>query len=145
MIRRLVGSAALVAILSLGCTTEPCACSEPGARLVLYGVTTSSATGAPVTGAQVAATISDPAFEGDACSYPAEPSVDTPPPVVSDAAGRYRLEILTVARYRRCIVLDAKWGDPGARLALTAPELVVVFGTPSTTDSLRVDLALVRE
>jgi hypothetical protein len=27
----------------------------------------------------------------------------------------------------------------------TAPEVVVAFGSPSTTDSLRVDLALIRE
>lgn len=134
---------ATVAVGSLGllsCVTEPaCGCSEPGAYVVVYGTVVEQATETPVSGAAVAVVIGDPVGAtgaGGGCTLPAQPALDTPAPVTSNALGRYRIQILSTARERRCLVIEAGLAAVGAGTR----EVTVNFGLPGATDSVRVDV-----
>lgn len=139
---RLSGVAAVGAVGLLACVTEPvCGCSEPGSRVVAYGVVTEADTGAPVVGAEVAVNLGPIVTLGaaEACQVPEQRSVDAPAPVATDQAGRYRIEVLSTARERRCLFLEVT-RDPPTLVGMA--EARVRFGNPGELDSVRVDIAV---
>jgi len=139
---RLGAVAAVGALGLLGCITEPvCSCSEPGSRLIAYGVVTEADSGIPVVGAEVAVNLGPIVTLGaaEACQVPEQRSVDAPAPVATDQSGRYRIQVLSTARERRCLFLEVT-RDPPTVVGMA--EARVRFGSPGELDSVRVDIAL---
>jgi len=124
-------------------TTEPCACSEPGSRLVVYGVVTHELTGEAVSDARVTLIIGESGAPVRACVYPFSPAPDDPAPVLTDSQGYYRLEVLSTARLRRCLQIAAERELPEPRLGRLLPDLEIAFGLPGATDSVAVDIPVV--
>ena len=131
---------ATVVVGSLGllsCATEPaCGCSEPGAFVVVYGTVVEHATLTPVSGAAVTVILAEAVGAGGGCTLPAQPEPDNPAPATTNALGRYRIPVLSTARVRRCLVVDAGLAPVGAGNR----QVTVDFGRPGATDSVRVDV-----
>lgn len=128
---------AALAVGLLACVTEPaCGCSEPGSRVVLYGTVRSDA-GEVGGGATVAITVAAPAASVQTCSF-ATPSLDSPAPVTADGQGRYRVEVLSLAREPSCLRIRANHVSGGAGEAV----LIRTFPRPGEIDSVLVDLTL---
>ncbi len=141
MIRQILTVSGVATALTLACATEPlCACSEPGSRLIVYGTTTALGTGELVPDVQIEIQMSTLLEADGACVYPGP---DSPETVVSDAWGRYRVEILTVARFTRCLTVTATRSSPQPALGTVIPDMMVVLGPPGTTDSIPLTLQLV--
>ncbi|MFN0181494.1 MAG: hypothetical protein ACKVZ0_22010 [Gemmatimonadales bacterium] len=139
---RLSGVAAAGAVGLLACVTEPvCGCSEPGSRMIAYGMVTEAVSGTPVAGAEVALILGSVVTVGvaETCQVPEQRSIDDPAPVATDQSGRYRIQALSTARVRRCLILEA---SRDALPLVGTAEALVTFGLPGGLDSVRVDIAV---
>jgi len=128
---------ALVALLALGCNTEPCACPPAASSLVFYGRVL-EASGGPVEAATVAVSLGTPS-----CEFPirAAPLATAS----TDADGRFRTPAqLSAAGTEACARVAAfrATGDPIAVVAGTiVPFPFVANGLDSVGYVLRAEQA----
>ncbi|MGE0439076.1 MAG: hypothetical protein AB7L66_21045 [Gemmatimonadales bacterium] len=138
-----VGPIAGFTALLASCLTEPvCGCSEPGSTMVVYGTVSQAGSLAAAPGVDVSFTVSQVVsvvrngVTVETCPMTAD-RVEVQGPVRTDASGRYRMGVLSVARLRQCI-----WASAGTAAAFGSAFGIATFQPPGGTDSVRVDLTL---
>ena len=119
----------VVAVLALGCNTEPCACPPAASSLVFYGQVL-TVTGQPIEGAAITVTLAPPT-----CAFP----VTGPPSATATTRpdGRFRTTSeLGAAGTEACTRIAAASGGGGQPIATTEGVLVRFPRQPNGIDSV---------